>query len=163
MIELLIVLAIGGVLTAVAGPPVTNWIQNNQLHSSAQALAGVLKYARSEAIARNQFVTLETQDGNKIAVCVVAVAGEACDPDGDGFLKSVQVAGTEVTIEGNAAAADGVSFTPRGRLQEGGGAVTFGICDERGSGYGRHVEINQVGRSLTRKLDSSRGDGCNPA
>lgn len=163
MIELLVVLAVAAVITSVAVPAVGTWAQNNQLQSSAQSLTGVLKYARSEAISRNQFVTLETDTDNTVSVCVVSSAGDACTtPDAD-VLKTLQVASTEVTIEGNAATTNGLTFGPRGRLQEGGSAALFGICDKRGAANGRHVEINPVGRSLTRKIDSSRGDSCSPA
>lgn len=162
LIELMVALAIVAILTSVAVPPLSDWIRDNRLQSAGQQLMGLVQMARTEAIARNRFITIDPQGDNEFWVCVADVSGDACDQAADGFLKALVLASDSLTVTSGAPANDGLAFSPRGRLDEGGAAVGFGICDDRGAGEGRFVAVNQVGRAQLRKLDSDRGDSCLP-
>ena len=61
--ELLIVLAIVGVLLAAALPSLRTYTQNQQLAGAANAFLGALNLARSEAIRRGARVDLAPRDG----------------------------------------------------------------------------------------------------
>lgn len=61
MIELMIVLAIAGILAAVAAPSFFNLINSTRLNSTMTQLTNDLNRARSEAIKRNQRVLICTR------------------------------------------------------------------------------------------------------
>jgi type IV fimbrial biogenesis protein FimT len=63
--ELLIVLAIVGVLLAAGMPGLRTYTQNQQLANAANAFLGALNLARSEAIRRGRRVDLAPRDGSK--------------------------------------------------------------------------------------------------
>jgi type IV fimbrial biogenesis protein FimT len=58
LIELLVSLAVLGVLTAIALPNLQAFILSNRLSSDVNGLIGLINYARSEAITRNQDVVI---------------------------------------------------------------------------------------------------------
>jgi type IV fimbrial biogenesis protein FimT len=56
LIELMVVVALLGLLAMLAGPPMAEFIGMQRLRGIASQLATDMQYARSEAISRNQFV-----------------------------------------------------------------------------------------------------------
>ncbi|VAX06444.1 hypothetical protein MNBD_GAMMA25-1889 [hydrothermal vent metagenome] len=58
LIELIVVLAVFALVTTLAVPNFRNFVQNNQMSASANNLMGSLALARSEAIKRNQQVSV---------------------------------------------------------------------------------------------------------
>lgn len=58
LIELMVVIAILGISAALAGPPLTQWMQANRVTSGANNLLADIQYARSEAIRNNRDVHL---------------------------------------------------------------------------------------------------------
>ncbi len=58
LIELLITMAVLGILMAVALPSLQSFILSNRLSSDVNGFMGLINYARSEAIARNQDVVV---------------------------------------------------------------------------------------------------------
>ncbi len=64
LIELMIVVAIVGILALVAVPSFSEQVQLNRLVSNANQLQAVFKFARSEAAKRNQQVTLVAAGNN---------------------------------------------------------------------------------------------------
>lgn len=58
LIELIIVIAIVGILVAVGVPSMREWVANQKVRGSANDLLFDLSYARSEAIKRNANVVL---------------------------------------------------------------------------------------------------------
>lgn len=162
MIELMLVLTIIAILTAVAGPPLSNMVQNNRLQSASQTLMSAMRLARTEAIARNRITHLELDGNNLISICVVDAAGDSCPAVTDAdFIKSVSLGEDSIQFESNSDLAAGISFTTRGRLAQAGN-LNIGVCDDRGTDYGRFVQVSQVGRSLQRKIHTSSGDTCSP-
>lgn len=162
MIELLLVVLIAAILASVAGPPMSNMIRDNRLLTAAQNIMGLVRMARTEAISRNQIVRVELQTDNRLAVCVVDAVNTACPgATDDDLLKALTLATDGVMIDSNVNLANGVAFTPRGRLASG-GVINIGVCDDRGDVSGQFVQINQVGRSLHRKINTAVGDSCLP-
>jgi type IV fimbrial biogenesis protein FimT len=72
LVELLIGIAILGVLITLAMPSFSAWIQNTQIRNAADALANGLQLARSQAIARNVQVQFQVQGTNGWQVSEVA-------------------------------------------------------------------------------------------
>ena len=77
LIELMVTIAVLGVLLGVGIPGVQGYIHNNRLISQINSLSTSLLHARSEAIKRNQ----------RVVVCV-SVDGEQCAAGGGGTLWS---------------------------------------------------------------------------
>lgn len=74
LIELLITLAVFGILFMVGLPSLATWMQNTQVRNSAEALVAGLQLARNEALRRNrtvQFSLVSTLD----ATCAPSVSG----------------------------------------------------------------------------------------
>jgi type IV fimbrial biogenesis protein FimT len=59
MIELLITVAIVGVLAAIAAPALSSWVQNAQIRTTADAIQNGLQLARGEAVRRNSDVRFQ--------------------------------------------------------------------------------------------------------
>ena len=65
LIELMVTIAIAGILLSLAVPSMTTVIKNNRLQSAVSSFAVDLQFARSEAIKRGQNVTVcPSSDGN---------------------------------------------------------------------------------------------------
>ena len=77
LIELMVTIAVLGVLLGVGVPGVQGYIHNNRLISQINSLSMSLLHARSEAIKRNQ----------RVVVCV-SIDGEQCAAGGGGTLWS---------------------------------------------------------------------------
>ena len=78
-IELIIVLAVTAILLVVGVPDFQNINEKRRLKGAAEAMRQDLRFARTEAIKRNQRVRL-TFTGSGDAWCYgVALVGEACD------------------------------------------------------------------------------------
>jgi type IV fimbrial biogenesis protein FimT len=64
LVELMIGLAIAGLLLAAGAPAFTRWIQNAQNRAAAEAVLSGLQLARSEAVMRNTLVRFQLTDGS---------------------------------------------------------------------------------------------------
>ncbi len=64
LLELLIVLVIVGVLAAAAVPGMGKWIAKRELDGAARSMLSQFQQARSEAIQRNQSVSITIDTGN---------------------------------------------------------------------------------------------------
>ncbi|WP_132999206.1 GspH/FimT family pseudopilin [Luteimonas arsenica] len=68
LIELMVTLAVVGILAAVAAPALTGMIAGNRLAGASGEMAASLQLARSEAIRRNARVTIcASEDGEECA------------------------------------------------------------------------------------------------
>jgi len=141
LVELMIALALGGLMVSLAVPGYRDWIASYQLASHAEALAYSLTLARSEAIKRGYRVNLcRAPDGVHCADNAGWEAGWLVyvDADRDGrnaddepVLRAESAAVTGIYIRANRPVEDYVSFTPLGsaRLLNGGLQMgTFTTC-----------------------------------
>jgi type IV fimbrial biogenesis protein FimT len=126
MTEILIVVAVIGILASLAAPSFSQLIKSQRIKSMATDINASLSLARSEAVKRNTNVTLSPttagswQNGWQIA-----------DPANPGSNIQVQSAFTGVTASGPAS----VTYQSSGRIQ-GTTAPTFdisatGVSDQR--------------------------------
>lgn len=149
LIEVMIVLALLAVFSAIAVPAFSSMTLTSKLRAQANALSAGVVLARSEAIKRNQVVRLcATDDG---ATCSGDVGSW-----GNGWI--VLSAGNEVISrqtampEGflNIATAATLSFQPSG---VGATVVTFTLCRATPSvgGQEREVAVSATGRPSVKK------------
>jgi len=74
LIELLTTLAVVALLLMVGLPSMNTWLQNQQLHTSAESLQAGLQFARAEALRRNAPVRFQLVD-TLTAACALADTG----------------------------------------------------------------------------------------
>ena len=132
LIELLLGLIMSGILANLAVPSFRHLLESQQRHNAAQSLAGGLRYARTEAIARNRAVVIHAQDedwsrGWRV---IVDVSGRGHLDEDNPVLLEHQDSG-RVAIVGNGPVKSQVRFSGLGEpVFAGGGfrAGTVHIC-----------------------------------
>lgn len=80
IIEIVVTIAIIGILMALAAPSAAHWIQNTQLRNAAESIYNALQSARLEALKRNTTVSFQMNDANTTAwqVCLYDVINNVC-------------------------------------------------------------------------------------
>lgn len=151
LIELLITLAVLAILVAIALPSFDETIKNNRIFSEQRKLLSAINLARSEAVSRNQTITIGSNNGARwddgFSV-YTDVEGNTAFGAADTLIKEINGNdNSDLQIIANAAGADFISFRSNGQLNEGGNEVVIAICDNRGADKGRQISINQVGRA----------------
>jgi type IV fimbrial biogenesis protein FimT len=139
--ELLIALAIAGVVLTYAVHAGSAWLLRYQQRVAAEGLAQALQRARSEAINRGHRVVLCPSSGG--LACDGGKQWEAgyvifADPDddasvdaGEQVVRVAAPAGRGISVRGNKPVADYVSYTPLGTARLKSGALqmgTFTVC-----------------------------------
>lgn len=133
MVELMVVLAITGILAALAMPSFTELIEGQRARSAATDLMVALTRTRSEAIKRNANVTLSPKSGDW------ANGWQAPDPT-TGTIIEDHAAINGLAIGGPAS----VVYQSSGRVQ-GGTAPSFPISGDF-TGSARCVAVDLSGR-----------------
>ncbi len=172
LIELMIVLAIVGILVGLAAPDFGKFIAERSLGAETRRVIGVLKLARSEARARGATVTLSRgNDGWKDSIDVYEDANYSRLPgadnafaaaQGDDQIRRESSANRSILVKDNQSAADRwIAFNLRGWLNEN-NPVWIALCApglEVADGI--YIEINRVGKIRERKIGNDTR-GCNP-
>ena len=80
IIEILVTLAIIGMLMALAGPSAGVWIQNTQLRNAAESVVSGLQQAKLEALKRNKLVMFRLTDPGSTEwdICLYDFTTDAC-------------------------------------------------------------------------------------
>jgi len=151
LVELLITMAVFGILAAIAFPQMAGFSDNNRLVNQVNNLSSNLQYARSEAIKRVRNVTIETLDGTNKWQSGWQVY---IDIDNDGtadtneLLRVVATLGTTTTFLASGAIPNRVVFTPNGRSNVTVNAgETFVLCQTNRTGnYGKSLRLFPIGR-----------------
>ncbi|MFO1412492.1 MAG: GspH/FimT family pseudopilin [Burkholderiales bacterium] len=141
LLDLLVALAIGGLLVALGVPGYRAWIADLELRDRVEALVAGMNFARAEAIKRGQRVNLcPTRDGAHCADdgrweagwLLFADANHDGDRDDDeAIVRREGPAHAGITVRGNRPVAHYVSYTAQGQARMANGALqmgTFTIC-----------------------------------
>lgn len=120
LLELLVTIAIAGILVSVAVPSFYNLIANSNLTSTTNSLVGAFNLARSEAIEAGQPVIVELTGGGAFQIRNVTT---------DTVLRSYGAPASGVTIT---AAGDLVTYQANGYRTFGGGDFTLEVCNDLG-------------------------------
>jgi type IV fimbrial biogenesis protein FimT len=141
LIELLITLVIVAILVTIAVPNFSGLIQNNRLVTQTNSLIAGLNFARSEAIKRGRAVSINAINGDWANGSIVKLQGT---PDSN-FLRKNPAIPTSISID--TAGGDNITFLASGSVNNALSSLT--LCDSRGEGYGRVVNIEATGRIAT--------------
>ena len=171
LVELMIALALAAVLLGIGVPAFTNFILNNRMIAVSNDLVTALQFARSEAVKRNNNVTIcissdgvdctggANWEGGWIVFEDDLVPDAAVD--NSQILRARGEVGGGNTIRSTAGnLGNHIVFTGNGFPRNTGGQIltgTFSICDSRGAvdGVARTVQVGASGRVRTSEnIDS---------
>ena len=152
LVELAIAMLVSAILIRLAAPSFANWIGNQRIRTTGEALLHGLNVARSEALRRNARVlfTMPGANGGESAwqVCQVAQGGFGCD----GAVPVIQVRdGGEESGNARVGATNDVAMVAPtaygGALSPGSGVPAAVMFDGRGR------LVNAVGWVNTLRMD----------
>ena len=148
IIELMIAIAIAGIMAAVALPNFSAMLKNNCMTTNANRLVSSLQLARSEAIKRRTNVTITA--GSATANNEWGTGWTVAD--GADTIRVVQLTcglGT-TTFDGSVST---ITYESKGYLNSA-GSKTFTLCDDRTAETGRQIVVNELGRPTTNSKHS---------
>lgn len=156
LMELLLVIAITGVLAAVAAPSMAQWLQQGQLNASAREFRSLLQKTRSEAVRRNRPCALVFDTHINDAPCAAAAF---TDPDGDLILDPTEELIDTLTFPSGGvgfdrahAAGTGIAFAQNGAGQKAVGWSPLGVPRNRTGGLGMGSLYLRNRKGDTRKV-----------
>jgi len=161
LLEIMIAIAIAGILMAVAIPSLTSFIKNNRILAETNGLMIAIKTARTEAMTRRTNITVCRSsdnvncDGTGDNFIAFSDANVANIVDGaDDIVYSTTIDANNLTLSYSGGAS--IRFDSRGRAIGSSGTIT--VCDDRGDNYKRGITIEPIGRSKPAAGGSL--DGC---
>jgi type IV fimbrial biogenesis protein FimT len=152
--ELMITIAIVGILAGIAFPSFKSTIASNRLTTSANELVTALNLARSEAVKRGQQVVVrktgsEWENGWRVFVDInraTASNQDAYDAGTDIELRVYSGLTGTISLRGNTNFTDFVRYTPMGVLSNPAGG-SFAACDDGAVSTTKLIIVNGVGRA----------------
>ena len=162
LIEVLIVIAIIGVLSAIAIPSISSWLPNYRLKSAARDLYGAAMKAKGEAVKRNVncAITFNQQIGGISQAYIVYVDADTdCEFDaGETIVSQLTNWPKQVMLDTTEGGGDGLTFTDNDHNNptisfrpnavptgNGGGFANGGAYLINSNGHTRGVIINVAG------------------
>ena len=156
LIELVVTLAVLGILVSIAVPRMTQFIERQRLIGATNSLLNSMHYARSEALKRSHRVTVcpssdglacrddgDWSDGWLLFADPLA-AGEPQAEDALIAFQDMDARG--ITITPNRPVSRYVSYVARGTTQRLSGALQMGSIQICAGSEGRRVSVSAVGR-----------------
>ena len=169
LVELLLSLAVGGILMSITVPAMTGMLNTQKAISATNALFAGLNLARSEAIKRNaRAVLCKTANG---VSCTASGGWEqgwilfhdrnnnAVLDEGEEVVRHQGPVSAGIRLRGNFPVANYVSYTPTGTAQLISGAFqagTFTLCVESSASADvRQIVLSGTGRARAQKGTAS--------
>jgi type IV fimbrial biogenesis protein FimT len=122
LVELMVVVAILGMVAAAAAPSYQNYVQNSRIRSVSESILNGLQKARTEALRNNASVRFVNQADGGWDVCTVDVAGDCI-----GIIESKSgispAGGLTVTLD----VGSGVTFSPLGLRKNAADTTQFDV------------------------------------
>jgi len=142
LIELMIMIAIIGILASIAMPSFQGMIERNSLKEAVEGLKSDMTFARTEAIKLSQNVVVSRSTGNAGAWCYGLNVGASCDCNTANACSLKTISGGRYSnqINMNVAVANNSTFSFR-RGTIGADGITFSTGN-----YSLRVLFNNVGR-----------------
>ncbi len=139
VIELMIVLVLLSLVTAVAAPNLSGFLAGQRMRAATLDLTADLLLARSEALKRSATVTVTPRNSSWAAGWVVASGGTE--------LASREALDSSVRFDD---APSSVSFNPQGRVSAPSTAVRISMSSSRDTAVHRCVELDLSGRARSK-------------
>ncbi len=153
LIELMVTLAVAGVLATIAVPGMSQFIKSSRRASAGNALLAGFHLARSEALKRGQSVSICKSNNGSNCVAganwtdgwIVMTDGDtALTLDGTDEVLLYQTPGAEIGFT-LTTGVNGLSYNARGAMVFNGG--TFMLCDSAADPIeGREIIVSTTGR-----------------
>lgn len=141
IVELMIVLAIAGIIAAIAAPNMADMVRVQRVRTAAFDIVAGLTLARSEALKRNSSITITPATGGWMN------GWTATDANGNTVQKQGPFSCASCTFTGPAS----VIYTSSGRLPVGGAAPEFAITSTNiDSSKFRCIDVDLSGRPVTK-------------
>jgi len=167
LIEMLMTLALLGIVLAMAAPAFGSMIQNGASQSARSALTAALNTARMSAASKTVHVTvcpsrdleycvrtIEWQDG---WIVFVDIDGNGQRDDGEALINVAQAQPEGVAIQSTAGRTK-IVYRPDGSST--GSNVTLTVCDRRGPEHASALVINNAGRVRTGPAETGAAAAC---
>jgi type IV fimbrial biogenesis protein FimT len=162
LFELLITLMLATVISAMALPALSAFIERGRLTEVSNSLHQALRYARSEAVSRNARVSVcKTSDGQQCADTggyeqgwvVFRDAGVAGKLDSPDSVLQVYPGEGEVSVSGNGPVRKYISFVGSGASQFASGAFQAGTITLCSGGWSSKLILSRTGRVRAETQD----------
>lgn len=168
LVELMVTVAVVGVFAAVALPSMSGVIQSNRVQGATDDLLSQLQYARSEAVLRNQVVTVENTSstngdwskGLRIFVSANRTPNTAYSQSSDGQPLREHEGFNQTGLSIRSSAAQYISFRPNGTLAAS-AELLLTTCFNDEATKGRQVSIQPSGR-VKLNAPSTAISSCTP-
>ncbi len=139
LIELVVVVAIAGILIAYGAPAYQTFTANNRMVTGANQIVSSFHLARSEAITRSAPVAISANAGDWANGWNITLVSDG-SVLGDGEALAPQFNLTELTVPVTA-----FTFTAAGHLNIT-APQTIDICDDRTGEAGKRINLEPIGR-----------------
>ena len=160
LVEFIVAAVIAGILAAAVAPNMVNFIEDNRLTTRVNALAADLRFARSEAIKRQENITV-CRANHSFAACDTNTGAWSLgwiilDASGE-VLRAHQGLDYAYTLRdkvGDPDLADALVYTSSGtplslEIQ------SFQLCDQRGASYGKTIHVTATGHPRVEQTSPS--------
>lgn len=134
LIELLIVMIIMGIIAAIAAPSYQGMMASSRLTSASNNLLGALQLARSEAVTRNQAVSVCSSSNQATCSGAWANGGIVLLADGT-VLRVLSPFPDDVAVNGNT-----IQYNADGQLAA---ASSLGLSNDAGA---TTIQVNRIGQ-----------------
>ncbi len=159
LIELAIIVALIGVLLAIAMPQLGDWIANQRIRTAAEGVVNGLQLARTEAVRRNSLAELQIAEGG-IAWNLVA-GGETVQTRDAGAGGGICILDASWNCLGLALPATSVTYNGLGRMVAPASfALLYGSSNKANRAMCAVVIANTPRMCDPRRNDSSDPQAC---
>lgn len=153
LIEVMITVAIVGMLLALALPNMTTWLNNSQIRTASDAVLAGLNLARSEALRQNATVRFNLTNSLD-ASCALSATGTNWVISRDDPTTKCDVVPSETTDPRIVQKKAGTEGTPRAEIAATGGTAVYF------NGLGRLMVPTGVTNITAIDISNSAGGGC---
>lgn len=162
IIELMVVLMVLGIITAMAVPSFNTMIKNNRIVTVTNDLNGMLQYARAEAVRRGGGIRVSAIGGdvaNGLRVWFDADSDNSFDSGEELRELNINLASLVLDADIGGKSTQNLNFTFDARGGSSlGNTLNLGLCDDREGDNGRRLELLVSGAvRLTTGIACSSG------
>lgn len=143
LIELLITVAVAGVLATIAIPSFVSYLQTRRLVGASQNLYYTIQFARSEAIRRNAVVYVSIQTGSNWCYGVNVASACSCNSANSCGLGAINATNTNLSLSATGLAGNSINFEPSHGAANAASTFTY-----TGNGLSMTVQVQTLGNTV---------------